>query len=414
MNKKLFALFSLMLVAAFALSACGPSATQAPAASPAAGATEAPAEKVTITVWHSWKEAEIQSLNDVIAGFQAKNPNVTVDVLYVPNDDIRGKFETAAASGGGPTVMIGSADWGPAFFDAGLVSDVSGMAAADFLATINEAALGAVQYKGALVGLPQTIKGVVMYRNKTIIPEAPKTFEELLAAAKAATHDDVKGAALEYGLFFAAGHLYGLGGKLMTPEGDPAFNDAKGIEWANLIKSFKDAGPVFNNVDDDISLFKTGKVGIVIDGTWNMSSFSEAIGADNLSIDPWPAPLSGFVQTENIYLSANADEATAQAGWAFMEYFLSTEAQGLLADSTKAAHISAVSGVDVSDPLMQEAAAAFAGGVAFPVIPEMGAYWDPVNNALKKVVDENIDPATALQEAFDAVTAKVAEIRGGP
>jgi maltose-binding protein MalE len=42
----------------------------------------------------------------------------------------------------------------------------------------------------------------------------------------------------------------------------------------------------------------------------------------------------------------------------------------------------------------------------------MGAYWDPLNNALKKVVDEGIDPVVALQEAYDLVVAKVAEIRG--
>jgi len=46
------------------------------------------------------------------------------------------------------------------------------------------------------------------------------------------------------------------------------------------------------------------------------------------------------------------------------------------------------------------------------VIPEMNAYWDAVNNALKKVVDEGTDPAAALQEAYDLVVAKVAEIRG--
>ena len=39
------------------------------------------------------------------------------------------------------------------------------MTAEDFLRTINPAALGAVKYRNALIGLPQTIKGVVMFRN---------------------------------------------------------------------------------------------------------------------------------------------------------------------------------------------------------------------------------------------------------
>ncbi len=137
----------------------------------------------TINLWHAWKENEIESLNEVIAAFQAKNPDVEFEVLYVPFDDLRGKFETAAATGGGPTVLIGAADWGPALYDAELVADVSDMTSEEFLRTINPAALGAVKYRNTLIGLPQTIEGVVMYRNTDIIADAPATSA---IAAKAA------------------------------------------------------------------------------------------------------------------------------------------------------------------------------------------------------------------------------------
>ena len=427
--KKVLPLIGILLIASFVLAACQPAATATPE-TPVAEPTTPPAEEEptavveeptavpeegltgTITLWHAWKENEIASLNEVIAGFQALNPNVTFDVLYVPFDDLRGKFETAAGTGGGPTVLIGAADWGPGLYDSMFVADLTPLASEEFLATINPAALGAVQYKDALVGLPQTLKGVLMFRNKSIVAEPATDFDDLVAKATAADTADIQGAALEYGLFFSAGHLYGLGGTLLTPEGDPAFNNEKGIEWANLIARFKETGPTYNNVDDDVALFKSGRAGIIIDGSWNISALADAIGADNLAIDPWPTPLSGFVQTENIYLNANATGADAEAGYAFMEYFLSVEAQTLLSDPTKAGHIPAVAGVEVTDPLMMAATEAFAGGAPFPVIPEMNAYWDAVNNALKKVVDEGTDPAVALQEAYELVVAKVAEIRG--
>ena len=78
----------------------------------------------------------------------------------------------------------------------------------------------------------------------------------------------------------------------------------------------------------------------------------------------------------------------------------------------KAGHIPATLGVEVTDPLLKQAAAALAAGAAFPVIPEMGAYWDPMNNVLLSAINEGKDPATLLQAAFDAVTAKIKEIRG--
>jgi len=417
--KKIFAFLSVLVVLSMVMAGCGtktpaptpqatavPKATEKPAAEPT---EEKPTVSGTITLWHGWKEEETAELNKVIAAFQANYPDVKFDVLSVPYDDLRGKYETATGTGGGPSVLIGSADWGPALYDAELVADLSGMASTEFLRTINAAAMGAVKYKGALIGLPQTIKGVVMFRNKSIIAEAPATFDDLVAAAKAATKGDVVGADLEYGFFFSAAHLNGVGGLLMDDKGNPLFSDAKGVAWVNLLKSFKDAGPTEYYTDNDVNLFKAGKAGIIIDGTWNIAGLAEAIGADNLAIDPWPTPLSGYVQTENIYMGANASGDDQKAAWAFMEYFFSAEAQGML---TAAGHIPATVGVEVTDPLMKQAAVAFEKGTAFPVIPEMGAYWEAMDNALKSVFDAGADPQVALQQAFNSVTAKVAETRG--
>lgn len=435
MSKKILLLISILLIAVLALAACGGEEATEVSEEPAAeeeampeeeeampkeeemGEEEAmPEEEMVvqgnITLWHAWKENEIESLNEVIAAFQAMYPDVTFDTLYVPFDDMRSKYETAVATGGGPGVLIGAADWGPAFFDAELVKDISGYTSEDFLRTINPAALGAVKYKDALVGLPQTIKGVVMFRNAQIIPDAPATFDDLVAAATAATTGDVVGANLERGFFFSAAHLNGVGGLLMADNGDPLFNDENGVTWVELLSSFTDAGPAEYYTDNDVNLFKAGKAGVIIDGTWNTASLAEAIGAENLVIDPWPTPMSGYVQTENIYMSSSVSGDDETASWAFMEYFLSPEAQALLSDPGKAGHIPAVSGVDVTDPHMAQSVVAFEGGAPFPVIPEMNGYWEPMDNALKSVFDEGADPAAALSKAENDVNAKLAEIRG--
>lgn len=452
MFKKVLFILSLLVMAAMVLGACAPAATTAPTEAPAVEqpvateapaveepvateapaveepvATEAPTEEVveevptgasvTIKLWHGWKEAEIKSLKEVMAAFQAANPDIGFSVLYVPFDDLRSKFETATATGGGPDVLIGAADWGPAMYDAQLVTDLTGQISEETLAAINPAALGAVQYKDALVGLPQVIKGVVLFRNKAILPNPATTFQEMVDNATAATQGDVVGLDFEYGPFFSMAHLTACGGTLMDAAGQPTFNNEAGVCWLNLIKSIKDAGfPIENYSDNDVNAFKAGKVGYIIDGTWNTSALAEAIGADNLAIDPWPtyesSNLSGYVQTENIYLNLNSEGDSAAAATKFIEFFLSPEAQTLLADPTKAAHLPAISGVEVTDPLMSQTVTAFAGGTAFPVIPQMNAYWDPISKALKSVLEQNTDPAEALQVAYDEVMAKLAEMGG--
>ena len=56
MSRKIYTILSLLLVVAFALSACGTPATDAPAqpaaATDAPAATEAPAGTVTVNWWH--------------------------------------------------------------------------------------------------------------------------------------------------------------------------------------------------------------------------------------------------------------------------------------------------------------------------------------------------------------------------
>jgi arabinogalactan oligomer/maltooligosaccharide transport system substrate-binding protein len=412
MKKSLFSLLAILVVASLLIAACGAAAE--PTEVPAEVQPAEPTLTGTIVLWHSWKESEIPGLNNVIAAFQAQYPDVTFDVLYTPHEDLRGKFEVAAATGGGPAVLFGSADWGPAFYDAQLVADVSSMASAEFLSTINPAALAPLQYKDALIGLPHTIKGVVMFRNPTIIPEAPASWEDLVTAAQAATQGDVVGADLEAGFFFSAGHLSGIGGQLMEAAGDPLFNDEKGVEWANLLKAFADAGPVEYNNDNDVNLYKAGKAGIIIDGTWNITGFAETLGDENVVIDPWPTygdgHLSGYVQTDNVYLGSNVEGDNQAAAWAFMEFFLSPEAQTMLGEID---HIPATLGVEVTSSHLQQAAVAFEGGTAFPVIPEMGAYWGPMDNALLSVLNEGTDPAEALQAAYDAIVDAIAEIRAG-
>jgi arabinogalactan oligomer/maltooligosaccharide transport system substrate-binding protein len=366
----------------------------------------------TISLWHSFNENEIESLLGVSALYQELEPDIEFDFLYTPNYDIKNKFESAVASGGGPSILIGSGGWGPSLYGDFLIQDITDFADSELLDTVNPAALSAVHYQENLIGLPLNLKGVVMFRNATIVPEAPKSFIELVNLAQAATDGDVIGAYLDYGMFYSGGNLEAIGGSLMDAEGNPTFNDDKGIKWVELLKRYEDAGPIEHNNDNDLNLFLESRVGMIIDDFSNASIISEAIGIENLEIDNWPNDMSGYVQSDNIYLNANLTGHDLECGWSFMEFLLSEESQEIFSDPTMAGYIPALMGLDLTDPLHKQAAAAFVNGTTLPVIPEMNAYWDPVNNALLAVVEGGIDPLEALSAAEAAVIANISEIRG--
>ncbi len=376
-----------------------------------------PSTRTTITIWHSWDDRKIAALEFVIKAFQDTYPNIYFNVLFVPIEELRGKYEAAVYQGEGPSIMLGPAEWGAVLFDNELVADLSSYATTDFLATINPAALGTVQYRGALIGLPYTQRGVLLYRNTNIISEASATFTDLVAAAQAATRDGRVGAYLEYGALFSVAHLNGLGGHLMNENGDPAFNDAVGVKWLDLLVSFGQAGATGFNTNRDTELFKEGKIGIIIDGSWNRASLATAIGNEYLVIDPWPTHeqgnLSGYVQTDNLYLNANLLGDDRLAALQFMGSFFDMEVQAMLSEFDM---IPVVVGTQPSNEHIQQAMVAFSRGTSYPPVSNdryLSAYWDALEIAIRDVVESDIDAAESLQKAFDAVVARLAEIRGG-
>ena len=355
--------------------------------------------EATITLWHAWKENEIESLNDVINAFTAIYPDVTVEVLFVPFDDLQNKVTTDWSTGGGPAVLIDAFDRASGYLDADLLYDMDEIISADVISALNPAAVSAVDYDGFKAGLPQTLKGVVLFRNKALAPDPAGSLDDIIGA----------GASLEQGFFFSMAHLVqACGGEIADADGNPAFNTDAGVCWLETLAQFPN--PTYYT-DDDIDTFKAGTNAFAIDGTWNLTGFAEAIGAENLAIDPWPTAgtgnLSGVVQPESIYVSNNIDGAELEASVAFVEFFLSTEAQTLLADPTKAGHIPVVAGVEVSDPLLADAVAAFGGGIAQPRFG--GCYWGNLDAALQSYFGGDVTAEEALQGAFDIISSAVAD-----
>ena len=366
----------------------------------------------TLRIWHSWSEQESQALVQIRKNFNARYPDVLFDILYIPAEDLRQRYEQEARSGGGPSILLGPAEWGPLLFDASVISDLNGKVQPDLLETLNQPAMDSANYKNALVGLPYMLEGVILLRNKSLITIQADTFEELVALAQSSTQGETIGAILERSFLYSGGHLEGLGGQLMDSEGMPAFNNEKGLEWIELLDDFGSFAPVTFQTNQDLEMFTLGRAGWIIDGTWSISALIETLGAENLAIDPWPAhtggSLSGYVLSENQYLNARLQGDELTSALLFMEYFVSPEAQTVLAESGR---IPAASGITLSDPikgpLIMQAMTALAGGIPYPTHPTMLVYTTQMDLALRSHFDEGVPAQQALQSAYDAIYAQL-------
>jgi ABC-type glycerol-3-phosphate transport system substrate-binding protein len=424
MQHRTWILWLLTLLVILALYACGgqkpetPTATEPPA-EPTPAPTQlstpipTPTEVVisgTVSIWHSWDDTSIPALVQIIAEFQQQYPDVLFDVLYVPAQDLQARFAEETRNGSGPTLLLGPAEWGPPLYDDGLIENLSGLVSADRLALLNQPALGEGIYADATIGLPISIQGVVLYRNKDIITITATTYDELVSLAQTTTQGEVIGALLERSFFYSGGHLEGVGGQLMDTNYLPAFNDDRGLAWIEMLSRFEEAGPPNDFSDEDLERFKEGSVGWIIDGTWNLRSLAAAIGPEKLAIDPWPGyedgRMSGYVLAENVHLSGQATPETRLAAIRFIDYLLSPEAQTHMAEVER---IPAVSGVAITDPitgpLIAQAMSALAGGATYPPIPQTTYYNLNLDIALRSIFVDGVEPAQALQIAEDAIRA---------
>jgi maltose-binding protein MalE len=366
----------------------------------------------TITLWHSWDESQVPVLVSIISAFRKQYPDIQFDVLYVPPEVLRDRMETDTRDGTGPTLLIGLAEWGPSLYDAGSIADLSPLADKAFLDSINQPALGTGRYKNALISLPYTMQGVVLYRNLNVMPQGANTFQDLVNLAQSSKQGDIQGAILDRGFFYSGANLFGLGGQLMDANGDPAFDNAKGLAWIDLLRAYQQAGAVSFNDDQDLNYFRQGKAGVIIDGTWNRVAISDTLGLENVAVDPWPAygdgHLSGFVQANSLFLSSSAEGDQRLAAWEFIKYFLSAQAQETL---PAIGQIPVLKDVPVDDPIISQAMKAMAGGTTYPVRPEMSAYTAPLDGAIKAIFSDGVAPPDALQSAADAVRSALDALR---
>jgi len=169
-------------------------AAEAPAAEQPAAAPAASGEKVKIAWWTENAEDPYQKAlaENFIAGCQAENPNIEIELTY--NDQLDQVLRTAVQAGSGPDIVQTP---GPAFVaeyvSAGLVVPLDQYAQQfGWDKTIFPWALDVGKLDGKLYSLPLTYEAMVMWYNKKTladngwqVPTTRAELEKIAAEAKA-------------------------------------------------------------------------------------------------------------------------------------------------------------------------------------------------------------------------------------
>lgn len=280
-----------------------------------------------------------------------------------------------------------------------------------------EASIVGSSFEGELYGYPRAAETYALYYNKSLVKEAPKSFDDVLAFSKTFT-DKSKN---RYGIMWEVGNMYFgypfiattggyLFGKDGTDKDDIGLNNEGAIEGLKAFAKMKEALPIKSgdiNADIKRSLFNSGDVAMDITGPWELAGYKEALG-ENLGIAPVPTingktaiTFSGIkIFGVNAYTQyPNAAKLYAQFASNKEGQLLLNKLIGSIPTNTEALQDAQIT----SDPYVSAFAEQAKNSQPMPSIPEMGNVWSPVNAALPEIWDNNADPKAAMDKAVQQI-----------
>jgi arabinogalactan oligomer/maltooligosaccharide transport system substrate-binding protein len=416
MNKKL-KIASLVAGLALVVGACAGGASPSPSAPSQAPSTSAPASQEPseapaalsgeLTVWHSYGSGagtEATALKEVTDAIKAANPDLKLTIQDVKFDDLFKKFELEAAAGGGPDLFIAPNDSLGKEARAGLFLEI-GTYLEGKLPNHSQVSLDGSKVDGKFYMVPESLKAVAMYYDKSKVATPPATTDELLQMVK---DGEVKAGFDAHSSYHSFGWWAAFGGQLMDDSGK-CIADTTGVGDAYAyFQELQDAGATWYDKYDDLATdFKSGKIDLIVDGPWASGGYKEALG-DNLAVAPMPegpeGPSKPLTGVDGWYINVNAEDPELAVNFALE--MIKPENEQVFVDT--AGHIPADTTIEISDPITNKFAEAVATGFPRPQLKELDHFWSNFDNALAKVIQANADP----QEAATAACTKMNEENG--
>lgn len=235
---------------------------------------------VTIQWWDSMtSEATQGALTKIIADYEASHPNVKIERTFVSFADIKNKLLLSSAGNQMPDIVWLDNPDHQAFAAAGILADITkevtewGQADNYF-----EGPWSSTMYEGKNYGVPIGSNNLALYYNVDMLKaanvEPPKTWDELLEAAKKLTTKDVYGFSMtavktEEGTFQFLPLMYQAGSDITNFNSDGTIEAATLLH--NMISNNYMSKEVLNQKQSDtVVQFSTGKVAMMINGTWQI------------------------------------------------------------------------------------------------------------------------------------------------
>jgi multiple sugar transport system substrate-binding protein len=262
----------------------------------------------------------------------------------------------------------------------------------------------------------------VLYRNKDIVPDAPKTWDDLKTAALASKDKGMEGVIYNAGRYEGStfdwlANYWALGGKLVDDTGKPVFgegdNKDKFLKALNYYKDLVDSGAspkrvtTIGNYDDLNAAAAAGTTALFIGGNWQYAQLKATLDPDEFNkwtFSPIPGPTADH-------------RSTGTGGWTIAAFSKDKDKVEMCADLAREVYMGPANNLQQQLPTRKSLfdkypvfgteanktfAAALVDGQARPGAPIYPEISNQIQIMMGDVLSGTKKPEEALNAAFNA------------
>ncbi len=362
----------------------------------------------------------------VLAEYQASHPGLTVSLVHYDTENLRSQYQTAALAGGGPDLVYGPSDQVGPFSILQIIRPLDEFLPATTWARFLPAALDTLD--GHVWALPDQVGNHLnLLYNTELVPSPPETFADLVSVAQAAMKRssgrvDVYGLAFEFNEpFWLVPFISAYGGWVMDADRRPTLDSPATVKALTFLRELRDTYEVMpRECDYQLmdTLFKGGKVAMIVNGPWSFRDYQQAGVPFKLARipraepgGPWAAPMIGSKgYSVNVNLPA-AKEAVVKE---LLDHLTSADISsrygvelGILPSIQAAYDRPEIRGNETLLASLEQ----WKVGRRMPVVPEMRVIWDAMRPNMQAVMNGSKTPEAAARDMQADAVEKIESMK---
>ncbi|MFD1217592.1 extracellular solute-binding protein [Microbulbifer celer] len=378
-----------------------------------------------LELWHSYRGAERAALEQLIADYNRRHPQLQVKALAVPFGGYADKLSAALPRGRGPDLFIFAHDRLGAWASAGrTVAPIDDIVSERLLSRFPDNLRQSMVHGGRLYGLPFNFKSPALYRNTDLVPRAPRSTDELEAVARRHTDRNAGrfGLAYSYTEPFFHGALmnsfgagpFGRGGELDLDSPANIRSMELLLHWARGDAKGEKILPEEPSSTLVTNLFNQGRAAMVISGPWMLGEIDPQLP---FAVEPLPLnsesgqPLAPWVAVEGLFVSPWTEHRRSVLD--LMDFLTSRQSAEIMAirGGQLPANLAAFDHPQVaSDAIAMAFRAQLDNALPIPNQLAMTLVWQPLETTLQKIVTGAALPAPELHRLQQQVSGELARL----